>query len=379
MVPLHFPASFSHLHLCGSRRNRFVCRALLAAAAAGLSFGSMAFADPLPGEVLKFYQAPLNLAGPIYPPGAVPSPLDVPASPRFAGHDELSTAFFNSASAAYTGTMMADDFGDNLTTPIVHVMFWGSYMNNTAPPTGTLGVQEFQITFYTDNPGVPGANVASTPLIPYSSQTVKLATAPLTSGSGTFTETLVPNAAGSPNTGDSAMYQYNAELAMPVAEPVATNPLTGQTGPAPIGTVDWISIVALVGGPNGANTNLEWGWHDRDYGIFDPLAIGANPTGPGENNLNPTLSDPNGQPVWHFQDDAVSNPTFTLNSSGVPSASPTAYLPQTYIPGVDIASSQAYSKDLAFALYTAVPEPTSLGLLAIAGVATLGRRKRRIG
>ncbi len=380
MSKRRFSTSSSDQLFSGNLTRRPASGLLLAAAAAALGFSSIASADPLPGEVLKFYQAPLNNAAPIYPPGSAPTSLDIPASPRFTGHDELSTADFNTTNPngpGYAGTMMADDFGDFLTTPIVHVMFWGSYMNNTVPPAGVAGVKQFQITFYTENPAGPAGNF-STPLIPYSSQTVTLTTAKLAPASGTFTETPVAGTTGAAGTGDSGLFQYNAELAVPAAEPVA-NGATGGPVPGPIGTVDWISIVALVGGPAGGNPNVQWGWHDRDYGMFDPLAIGANPTGPGEHNLNPGLVDPPQQPVWHFQDDAVSNPTFALPlaAGALPSSLPTAKTPPNYLPGIDIASSTPYSKDLAFALYTVVPEPASLCLVAVAGLATLGRRNRK--
>ena len=320
MLQRQVSKSFSGTRSCFTQMRGRGSVAIIAAALAGLGFSPLASADALPGEVLKFYQAPLNNLGPQYPLGAVPTSLDVPASPRSTGHDELSTATFSTAAnGGYTGTMMADDFGDTFTTPIVHVTFWGSYMNNTAPPTGAAGVQKFQITFYTDNPANKTANTPSTPLIPYSTQTVTLGA--LAPASGTFTETPVINTSGSPNTGDSPLFKYNAELAIPVTEPVTVNPTTGQVVQGPIGTVNWISIVALSGGPNGGPT-FQWGWHDRDYGIFDPLAIGANPTGPGENNLNPALTDPNGQPVWHFQDDAVSNNTFAFTPGALPTAAP---------------------------------------------------------
>ena len=259
--------------LLSGKVGRFTTASAVAAAIAGLGLCSKAMADPLPGEVLKFYQAPLNNAGPLYPTGSSPTSLDHPASPLFPGHDELSTAKLAPTSGLYTGTMMADDFGDFFTTPIVHVQFWGSYMNGTNNANG--GVQKFQITFYTDNPASSASGAASSPLQPYSSQTVSLATS-LAPGDGKFTETLVAGTSGSTKLGDSALYQYNAELAVPVPEPV----------PLPVGTVDWISIVALTS-PTDPNPNIQWGWHDRDYGIFDPLATSLPLTNPGENNIAP--------------------------------------------------------------------------------------------
>lgn len=347
--------------LLSGKRGRFAAASVIAAAGAGLAMCSSATADPLPGEVLKFYQAPLNNAGPLYPIGAVPTSLDNPASPAFPGHDELSTATLTATTGLYTGTMMADDFGDLLTTPIVHVEFWGSYMDGTNNANG--GVQKFQITFYTDNPGSSANGAPSSPLTPYSSQTVTFTPGPLTPHDGKFTEQLVKGTTGAPGTGDSPLYQYNAELAVPVPEPV----------PLPVGNVDWISIVALTD-PTDPNPNILWGWHDRDYGIFDPLATTPPLTVPGEHNEAP----PGLPPVWNFQDDAVSNNTFELPpTGGLPTENPAAYVPQNYIPGIDISPNYpTESKDLAFALYTtAVPEPT--GLILLAGVAALARRNRR--
>ena len=217
------------------------------------SSAGLALADPLPGEVLKFYQAPLNNATLIYPPGAVPGPLDIPASPKFTGHDEFSTASLSTAGqGVYNGTMMADDFGDFFTTPIVHVMFWGSYMNGYNPVNTANGgfVQRFLINFYTENPGSAANGVASSPRTLYSSQIVTATNLGLTPGDGKFTEMPVAGTTGAAGSGDSSLYQYNAELRVPVAEPVqdVVTGGTGQVAPGPIGTVDWISIVALPAG-----------------------------------------------------------------------------------------------------------------------------------
>src|SRR5690242_16086248 len=89
--------------------------ALLLAAACGSTVPS-AQADALPGEILKFQQAPLLTT----------------ANTPFPGHDEISTAlattFDNQLNPiAWTGTYMADDFADKLTSPIVHISWWGSY------------------------------------------------------------------------------------------------------------------------------------------------------------------------------------------------------------------------------------------------------------
>src|SRR5579862_9562072 len=84
-------------------------------------------ADPLPGEVLKFYQTPLDNTVVLMPPGGTLTPGSVPAP--WPGHDEFSTAYLSN-NQFYVGQYMADDFCDLRSTPIVHVMWWGSYMNN---------------------------------------------------------------------------------------------------------------------------------------------------------------------------------------------------------------------------------------------------------
>ena len=102
--------------------------------------GRQAYADPLPGEILKFSQLPLAsgvpgvnpYTGPYLPPpftnGLPIAPQTLPGAP-FPGHDETSTAYFGTTpnGIGYNGQFMADDFADNFTTPVVHVTWWGSY------------------------------------------------------------------------------------------------------------------------------------------------------------------------------------------------------------------------------------------------------------
>src|SRR5882724_9239071 len=107
----------------------------------GLS-GSTAHADPLPGEVLKFQQVPLNttIVGPAI----------------YNGHDSPSTGypFVNSqGTPGYQGPFFADDFSDKVSTPVVHVKWWGSYINN---PNNTP-VNQFLVSFETDVAAQPGA------------------------------------------------------------------------------------------------------------------------------------------------------------------------------------------------------------------------------
>ena len=119
----------------------------LAAAAVPRSSRPPRKADPLPGQILKFDQEPMiatAVAGQIY-----------------FGHDELSTAYGVGSTAGpptnYRGTFMADDFADKFTTPVVHLTWWGSYIDNSNaafPPQPH--VQKFLIAWETDVPQVPG-------------------------------------------------------------------------------------------------------------------------------------------------------------------------------------------------------------------------------
>src|SRR3954447_17716558 len=112
---------------------------LAAAAFAATIFATAAQADPLPlRDKLKFDQEPMintAITGQIY-----------------FGHDELSTAYGvgNTANppVSYQGRFMADDFADNFSTPVVHVIWWGSYIddNNAAIPPQPH-VKKFLIAF----------------------------------------------------------------------------------------------------------------------------------------------------------------------------------------------------------------------------------------
>ena len=84
----------------------------------------------LAGGGLKFQQLPLNNG---FIP--VPSVAGVPFGAPFPGHDELSTATLAPTvppgnQLLYQGQYMADDFADHFTTPVVHVRWWGSYLQN---------------------------------------------------------------------------------------------------------------------------------------------------------------------------------------------------------------------------------------------------------
>lgn len=253
--------------------------------------------------------------GATIPAGSVPSP--------WPGHDELSRALFNGN--FYQGQYMADDFCDYQSSPIVHVVWWGSYMTNSAPGP----VLRFLIAFENDVPAnAPGNELGySHPGSNIVSQIVTLG--PLAPFSGTFTETPVVIPPGPPSP-DGNLYRYNAELAIPVTE------LSNQ--------VKWIKIVALIDQPQG---NVLWGWHNRDYGIRDPLACIAPGVVPGETNLSPIIP----QPIWHFQDDAVTGPITIGPGPLGTNVLQAAYFPTFYVQQYD-GIPPTFSKDLAFALYT---------------------------
>jgi PEP-CTERM motif len=316
-----------------------------------------AFAQPLPGEVAKFVQLPLNGGLPVGPPTTGFSGTPAP----FPGHDELSTAWVNpqEPTTGYVGQYQADDFADNLSTPVVDVQWWGSYMNQSTPGT----VPAFDITFESDVPGSP-ASGPSHPGSPLLNQIVTKVAA-LAPASGTFTETALPVAAGNP---DGNLYLYNAELKVPFAE--AAN------------TVYWLKIVALD--PTHTATDsarIQWGWHDRDWGLKDLLASPVPVPGENDESIGTTIPGP----VWHFQDDAVGG-SVSITAGNPPSPGATAsvlqtgFTPEDYVTPYDgPPGSVPLSKDLAFVLYT-VPEPASVMLfgLGAAALAITGCRRRRI-
>lgn len=296
---------------------------------------SVALGDPLPGEIRKFSQRPLDALTPI------------PGGPTYWGHDELSTAIRTSNTAPYQGSFMADDFADKFSTPVVHVSWWGSYIDQQQ----FTGVKKFLISFETDVPASPTGGF-SHPGTPILSQVVTRG--PLAPASGTFTE--APVSPGGPPLGE-ALYQYNAELKLPF--------------PQQRDTVYWIKIAALVDAP--ADGGIRWGWHDRDYRLFDPLASTPPLVSPGERDIAVGTAF---TPVWHFQDDAVSGTmsTFVNPDNVVLSLDQTNFLPENYLNFIDGPQGIGqFSKDLAFELYT-VPEP-ACALIAF-GCAVLVRRRR---
>jgi len=331
--------------------------AVLAACIVAVGLCGRAIADPLPGEVLKFQQLPLNN-------GLAPSVGGAP----YPGHDEWSTARIGLTPGNYTGTFMADDFADLSNDPVVHVRWWGSYDQNF---TAANGVQNFLISFESDVPAGPAPSF-SHPGQPLLNQIVSKGV--LAPGSGTFTEKIING-----NVSEH-LYEYNAELKVPFAEQA--------------NTVYWLKIVALndpapvtSGGDGGV---YNWGWHDRDWGIKDNLASVPPLVSPGEGDIGPLIL-PNGTPtpVYHFQDDAVSGfVSISPNAAGFPTVQQTGYNPENYIhipgaipidgpPGIE-----KFSKDLAFELYfRQVPEPSTLALLTVGalGMGAMVWRRRRTG
>jgi hypothetical protein len=330
-----------------------------------------ATADPLTGrDLLKFQQLPMINT-------TVLNPNGVPGT--YQGHDELSTAygFPNAANVIpfYQGRFMADDFADSLSSPVVHVKWWGSYAHDIINPQ--MPVDKFLISFESDVPAT-SATGFSHPGQPLLNQVVKRA--PLAPGSGTFTEKLIRGP--DPILGES-LYEYNAELHL------------GKDFPEKQDTVYWLKIAAMVDVPAGLTFPpnqpptfaTQWGWHNRDYTVQDLLASPL--VVPGENQQGPL----NGTPVWHFQDDAVTGAVrIDPNGPGgllmpnvfqpVANMSPTRYLDGIDGPAggaVGALGIGAFSKDLAFELYTVVPEPATCLLMSVglAGVLSLRRRSTR--
>src|SRR6187397_2814123 len=124
--------------------------AMMSTIMAGTILVTQSQADPLSGrDLLKFTQRPMIATPIINSQGQVQT---------FLGHDELSTAYgFGTAVGPpqdYQGRFMADDFGDKLSSPVVHVKWWGSYHNDFINPQ--MPVNKFLIAFESDIPATPG-------------------------------------------------------------------------------------------------------------------------------------------------------------------------------------------------------------------------------
>lgn len=331
--------------------------ALVAMLLANLFFATQSQADPLSGEVAKFDQQPM-----------VQTPV---AGALYYGHDELSTAYGVGTAASpplnYQGRFMADDFADKVSTPVFHLSWWGSYINDTAP-TPQAHVQKFLVAFESDVPNGPGGFSQPGQVLDY--DIVTLGT--LGTNSGTFTESLVR---GPDTVSNEALYKYNAELHL------------GHEFHEQANTVYWLKVTALVDVPQPLTTppppgTTQWGWHDRDYTAQDTLASTAPTVTPGESLVGNIF----GQNIYHFQDDSVQGDLrFTPSAPPGQDIIQLGMTPQNYVfinsAGVGPVDGpqgiQNFSKDLAFTLYTRVPEPASglLMTIALAAIPTIRRRR----
>ena len=97
----------------------------LAIAALCALFAASASADPIVGrDLLKFSQKPMDGTPITEPQRDGPTIL----GPRRAEHGVQQLA--PAGPTPYRGTFMADDFADKFNSPVVHVKWWGSYLNN---------------------------------------------------------------------------------------------------------------------------------------------------------------------------------------------------------------------------------------------------------
>jgi hypothetical protein len=344
-----------------------------------------AVADPWPNEALKFYQMPLNNGATPYlvpPPPTHPNTPGygtVPSTARYPGHDELSTAVRTNPNAPYQGTYMADDFADYSNSPVTHVRWWGSYLGQQ-PTVG--GVRRFLISFEHNVPESVSSTGQIIPSHPNFShpdnlhQIVELVPGAAPPPPGTFTEKFVPTPPGLEPPRE-ALFEYNAELNLgkwfneKAAAPGENN-------------VYWLKIVALVDF-NPALPGIEWGWHNRDWSIPNALAAKPGDTPDGAERIVGGVPDGVGglQPVWHFEDDAVTGGIAVGTDPSMPHmplfVNQQGSAPQNYLPPWDGPTPIVqFSKDLAFELYTRViPEPASAALLALGGMALLGLVRRR--
>ena len=334
---------------------------ILVCVAVAAVWATPAAGDPLPGQILKFQQDPMN-GTPISQSGI---------TQKYWGHDELSTAWLRYVTDldgsvrpfAYKGAFMADDFADRFDQPVVHVRWWGSYINNEI----IQPVNKFLIAFESDVPAVPGAVSFSRPGQVLLSQVVRKG--PLAPGSGTYTENRITVA--TPGGATEDLYEYNAELRLPFPERPHE--------------VYWLKVVALVDVEPGVEPETapvtQWGWHSRDWTKQDLLAsTPADGVVPGE-HIEGHLNGDNTLPVWHFQDDSVQGDI--VISLPIDSANTAinqledTFVPQNYVDILDGPDGiSQFSKDLAFELYT-IPEPATMTLLALGGATALLRRRRR--
>jgi hypothetical protein len=134
----------------------------------------------------------------------------------------------------------------------------------------------------------------------------------------------------------------------------------------------------------------QWGWHNRDYTVNDPLASTGLATPPGGEFADGSIGSTK---IWHFQDDAVTG-RVNVGPDAVGSflqptinQPPNFMRPTNYVDNIDGPGPGVFpgdpgigfhSKDLAFNLYTSVPEPTSCMMFVCGciGLAMIRRRRR---
>jgi len=187
-----------------------------------------------------------------------------------------------------------------------------------------------------------------------------------------------------------SLFEYNAELHFP------------REFPQEKGKVYWLKIVNLVEvADEGVLPTYEWGWHNRDYTQNNPLASTPPDVDPGEHVAGFLPDD---QPIYHFQDDAVEGSIAGIQQldneglnihfdqgidyNGDPNGARGWWTDTNYVDGIDgpgpglgqagvnFPGIEEFSKDLAFELYT-VPEPATMTLLTLGGLAVLRRRRKR--
>lgn len=322
------------------------------------------WADPLDTQVLKFQQLPMDAT-------PIPNPVPPGGVTLYYGHDELSTARRTSIGSPYQGNFMADDFADSVSTPVVHIRWWGSYLPDLIP--GSPRVQQFLIAWESDEPE-SATNPFSHPGEVKASEIVTRSPAAGSPPAGSFTETF--KSPGGPPLGEE-LYEYNAELKNPF--------------PQEADTVYWLKIVALndVFEDGGI---INWGWHNRDYTIEDTLASDAVTPGERDDRFDPPIVDPfYPTEIWHFQDNAVSGSiTVGFDADGELFIDQLGYTPEFYVDGTDGPGPGPgpggtthggighFSKDLAFELYT-IPEPSAivLAVFAFAALVVCAWRQRR--
>ena len=266
------------------------------------------------GDVPVFEQLPLLNS----PPGA-----------PYPGQDVQSTIGIFPA----TTQAVSDDFELSTSTTLTSITWWG------LPLIDALVDPHFFSVIFSTN--VPASG--DVPSHPGDSFHIESFAAPGW-GIGDNPPLYISTPVRDPGNRANMLFQYDATF---------TNPINLQAN-----TIFWITIHANNFGPR--ELGINWGWHTRDYTIPDSLAAGDTLVGAV-----------GGLPVNHFGASAQSQP---FNSAGLAQGPPS---PLNYAAGTDgPAGINAFGMDMAFALY-AVPEPSTLILAALGGVALLAYRNRR--